>query len=61
MKGMTCSHCEGTVREALLACQRVEGDDVDRAHNRATIHGDSLDTQGLVAAVTAAGFDVVSE
>jgi copper chaperone len=55
--GMTCGHCEKTVRDALAAVPGVTRVvRVDRNDAEATVEGDA-DVQALVEAVTAKGYD----
>lgn len=56
IEGMTCSHCQKTVADALRRCPGVVSAHVDLAAGRATVHGDSLDAQSLLAAVKSAGY-----
>lgn len=52
VEGVTCSHCEQTVEEAL---QDVSGVTVDRENEQATVNGDA-DATALVEAVEDAGY-----
>ncbi|MDF1565923.1 MAG: cation transporter [Deltaproteobacteria bacterium] len=55
--GMTCGHCEASVREALEQVTGVEKVvEVDRQTMRAVIEGDAAD-EALVAAITEVGFE----
>ncbi|MCP1674849.1 copper chaperone [Natronocella acetinitrilica] len=55
--GMTCGHCEASVREALAAVPGVdEVTSVDRAQGQATVTG-AADTAALIAAVRQRGFE----
>ena len=56
IKGMTCSHCAGSVRRAVLACPGVTAADVDLATGRATVSGGEAEALGK--AVEALGFSV---
>ncbi len=58
VKGMTCSHCEQTVRRALLACANVTDAQVDRRKGRARVFGRGMDAAELRQAVANAGFQV---
>lgn len=55
VEGMTCSHCEQTVEEALQGVSGVTDVTVDREGERATVKGDA-DARALVAAVEDAGY-----
>lgn len=56
VEGMTCGHCEQTVRQALAAVPGVtEVIKVDRNDDEAVVEGDA-DPAALAAAVNARGF-----
>ena len=57
VSGMTCEHCAGTVREALLRCPHVAAAEVDLKAGRAVASGAGLRTEALLAAVRQAGFE----
>lgn len=54
--GMTCEHCEAAVRRALGECHGVTAVHVDRPSGRATVSGDEIQPDQLIAAVRAAGY-----
>lgn len=54
--GMTCGHCESSVRRALEAVDGVVSVEVDRGAGAATVAG-SVAPEVLVAAVEDQGFD----
>lgn len=54
--GMSCEHCEQTVREALEHVGGVTDAVVDREAGTATVEGDA-DVGALVDAVEEAGYD----
>jgi len=55
--GMTCGHCEASVREALEGVAGVEKVlEVDRATERAVIEG-SPENEALIAAIVEVGFE----
>ena len=55
--GMSCGHCEASVREALAAVPGVqEVTRVDRAEEQAEVNG-TPDTAALIAAVQKRGFE----
>jgi len=54
--GMSCEHCEQTVREALQAVDGVTNATVDREAEQATVEG-ADDPGVLVAAVEDAGYE----
>lgn len=61
VKGMTCDHCVGTVREALASLPTVTDVDVDLDSGRVTVASDGpLDTAAVRAAVEEAGYEVVA-
>jgi mercuric reductase len=57
IKGMTCGSCVSHVRDALLKVPGVEHAVVDYPAGLASVSGDqSLDTQALIAAISALGY-----
>lgn len=56
--GMSCEHCEETVKEALESVTGVTDVAVDHENGTATIEG-SADHALLIDAVSDAGYDVV--
>ena len=54
--GMTCSHCQTSVRRALLSCAGVTGADVDLATGVATVEGDGADPAALLRGVEELGY-----
>ena len=57
VKGMTCGHCEASVRKALQAVAGVTRVvDVDRERQRAVVEGEA-DSAALVAAVVEEGYE----
>lgn len=54
--GMSCEHCEQTVREALEAVDGVTEATVDHESEQATVEG-TVDTDALVTAVEDAGYE----
>jgi uncharacterized membrane protein YraQ (UPF0718 family)/copper chaperone CopZ len=54
--GMTCDHCKATVVQALENCQGVRSVQVNLPKGRATILGNPLNVDNLVAAVKSAGY-----
>mgnify|MGYP001152336179 CR=1 FL=1 len=57
VSGMSCGHCVGAVRDALSKVPGVEkGVDVNLDRAEAIVEGEA-DTDQLVAAVTAAGYE----
>jgi uncharacterized membrane protein YraQ (UPF0718 family)/copper chaperone CopZ len=56
VKGMTCSHCEESVRRALSECAGVQSVEVDLALGRAIVTGEGLDRDRLLTAVAELGY-----
>ncbi len=57
IKGMTCAHCENTVRKVLAKVKGVtEVVEVDRESERAVVRGD-VEPEGLARAVEEAGYE----
>ena len=56
VSGMSCSHCEQSVQEALEAVSGVDSASADEANGTATVEGDA-DSDALVAAVEGAGYE----
>lgn len=56
VEGMSCSHCEQTVEEAIEALTGVRNAAADREAEQVTVDGDASPEQ-LVAAVEDAGYD----
>jgi copper chaperone CopZ len=56
VEGMSCEHCEQTVREALENVDGVTEVSVDRETAKATVEGDA-EVGTLVDAVDEAGYD----
>ena len=57
--GMTCNHCVASVKKALESVTGAESVEVTLEPGGAAIKG-SADTDALIAAVKAAGYDAVS-
>lgn len=56
ISGMSCTHCERAVQQALASVPGVENVAVDQATGRASVEGNP-DTQALLAAVAAEGYE----
>lgn len=56
--GMTCGHCEASVKQEVGALDGVAGVDVDLQTKIVTVSGAALDRDAIVAAIDEAGFDV---
>jgi copper chaperone len=57
VEGMTCGHCERSVREQVEELAGVESVSVDRTTGRLIVGGD-VDAAAIRAAVEAAGYEV---
>ena len=55
--GMTCGHCEASVKKELGAVAGVESVDVDLKTKLVTVSGSSLDDKALRAAIDEAGYE----
>jgi copper ion binding protein len=61
VKGMTCSHCVGSVENEVGRLDGVSGVKVDLPTGQVTVTSDSdLDPDSVRAAVEEAGYEVVS-
>lgn len=56
--GMTCGHCEASVKGEVGKLAGVTGVDVDLATKVVTVTGAALDRAAVVEAIDEAGFDV---
>ena len=54
--GMTCGHCEASVREEVSAVAGVEQIEVDAARGTLVVVGNSVDDATVLAAVAEAGY-----
>ena len=58
--GMTCGHCEGSVRSEVAKLQGVTGIQVSAADGRLVVTSDTaLDDAAVLAAVDEAGYTAV--
>ncbi len=57
IEGMTCGHCELSVREEVEELAGVQSAQADRTTGRLTVRGD-VDEAAVRAAVQAAGFEL---
>ncbi len=57
VEGMTCGHCEASVKEEVSEVAGVTAVDVDRAADRVTVttEGDA-DVDAIIAAIDEAGY-----
>jgi copper chaperone len=56
--GMTCGHCEASVKREVGSVIGVDAVDVDLQTKLVTVSGAALDHDAIVAAIDEAGFDV---
>jgi copper chaperone len=59
INGMSCSHCENRVKNALLNVPGVTDAEVSAKDGSATVTHEGADINALAAAVEDAGYDVV--
>ncbi len=57
VEGMTCGHCRSSVEKALRAVAGVKDVQVSLEKREATVRGDGLRADALIAAVKASGFE----
>jgi copper chaperone CopZ len=60
VQGMTCGHCELSVREEVEELAGVESVTADRATGHLTVRGDGVDDAAVRDAVEAAGYSVAA-
>ncbi len=58
--GMTCGHCELSVKEEVGEVTGVASVEVDLQTGRVTVRGEGFDDAAVRAAVGEAGYEVVS-
>jgi len=58
VEGMTCGHCELSVRDEVEGLAGVESIDTDRSSGRLTVRGTKVEDASVRAAVEAAGYRV---
>ncbi|MEV0582640.1 copper ion binding protein [Nonomuraea sp. NPDC050310] len=62
VKGMTCGHCVSSVKEEVGEVAGVTAVEVDLASGLLTVDSDSpVERDQIVAAVEAAGYEVVNQ
>lgn len=57
--GMTCGHCEMSVREEVEQISGVNAVEVSAATGRLVVSGDAIDEAAVLAAVEEAGYQAV--
>lgn len=60
VEGMSCGHCELSVREEVEELTGVESAQADHESGRLTVRGRQIDDVAVQAAVEAAGYRVVT-
>ena len=58
--GMTCGHCESSVREQVAEVPGVESVEADRSAGRLTVRGTNIDESAIRRAVAEAGYEVAA-
>ena len=58
--GMTCGHCELSVREEIEELAGVESARADHTTGTLVVHGNEVDDAAVRAAVSEAGYEVAS-
>ncbi len=58
--GMTCGHCELSVREEVEELAGVEAVDADRTTGRIVVRGEDIDDDAVRTAVAEAGYEVTA-
>ncbi|OLS03449.1 heavy-metal-associated domain-containing protein [Tissierella creatinophila] len=60
VEGMSCSHCENAVKNALRELPEVLDVEVDLAQNKVEVEGSDLEDSRLKEAIDEAGYELVS-
>lgn len=60
VQGMTCGHCEMSVREEVEELPGVVSAQADHVTGRLTVQGDQVDDDAVKRAVEAAGYTVTT-
>jgi len=60
VEGMTCGHCELSVREEVEELAGVKSVQVDRSTGQLVVRGEGVDDQAVREAVEAAGYRVAA-
>jgi copper chaperone CopZ len=60
VQGMTCGHCELSVREEVEELAGVESVKADRSTGLLTVRGDGVDDAAVREAVQTAGYSVAA-
>ncbi len=57
--GMTCGHCEASVREEVGGLEAVEAVEVDLGSKLVRVRGNGLSDEAIRAAIDEAGYEAV--
>ena len=57
--GMTCGHCEASVREHVSQVEGVQGVEISAASGRLVVMADAVSDDAVIAAVDEAGYEAV--
>lgn len=60
VSGMTCGHCEMSIREEVSEVAGVDAVDVSAETGMLRVSGGAVDAAAVLAAVTAAGYHAVA-
>ncbi|MDQ6745456.1 MAG: heavy-metal-associated domain-containing protein [Actinomycetota bacterium] len=60
VEGMTCGHCELSVREEVEELDGVESARADRSTGRLTVRGEAIDDTAVREAVQTAGYSLAA-
>ncbi len=58
--GVHCAHCEAAIKQEVAGVEGVERVEVDLEAKKVSVSGSALDDGTLRAAISEAGYDVVS-
>ncbi len=58
--GMTCGHCEASIRRALARLDPAAQVQIDRSHNRVDVTGSQQSREALAQAIREEGYDVAA-
>lgn len=60
VQGMTCGHCELSVREEVSEIAGIDSVKADRSTGRLVVRGESIDDNAIRQAVEAAGYELAA-
>ena len=58
--GMTCGHCEASIKRALMQLDPQAQVQIDRSQNRVDVSGSSQPREALAAAIREEGYEVAA-